>query len=289
MISATNPPTKSSESHQTSFLSNPWVKYTCAALATIGTTVLVYSLFQRFKIDQLDSQCWEFEKSRSFPKALNCYQKAAAEGSSTAQNRLGEAYAFGELGVQRDHTKAAEYFRQAFNQGDYEKVFTYAALQVALQDDSAKGTELIKQAADNGHPESQYAMGNDHFLRQDFCEQSNEKAFTLWSTAAQNGHEKAKAMMNMALVYGKGCEKDVQKGMNGLHLLAYGPYGYGPKDAEAPCFLREIYQYHPEERNPLLVNHWAHKCQEILRRGCTSQICITEEPRITRLINAFRS
>lgn len=50
-------------------------------------------------------------------KAVEWYQKAAAQGNAGAQSLLGVMYAFGE-GVPKDSAKAVEWYQKAAAQGD---------------------------------------------------------------------------------------------------------------------------------------------------------------------------
>jgi TPR repeat protein len=59
-------------------------------------------------------------------KAVEWYQKAAAQGDVTAQYNLGILYEKG-IGVQKDNTQAAELFKKAARHGAAGPQFSLAA------------------------------------------------------------------------------------------------------------------------------------------------------------------
>ncbi len=55
--------------------------------------------------------------NKSIPNALYYYKLAAENGYDCAQDRLGDAYAYGELGLERDLEKAVQYYKLAEKSG----------------------------------------------------------------------------------------------------------------------------------------------------------------------------
>ena len=75
---------------------------------------------------------------------------------------LGAKYSFGELGFQKDMTKAVELFTEAAELGSIDALFSLGnsyRCGDGVQEDKAKAAEFYKKAAIRGHVESRHNIG----------------------------------------------------------------------------------------------------------------------------------
>ncbi|KAJ1450512.1 hypothetical protein M885DRAFT_621580 [Pelagophyceae sp. CCMP2097] len=115
---------------------------------------------------------------QSFKRAVQLYERAAAQGHAPAQNKLGQSYTAG-LGVQIDYKTAALWSRRA---------------------------------AEQGYPTGQYNLGQ-MFYHGKGVAQSYDEAARWWRLAAAQGH--AHALFNLGACYGngKGVPRDLDEAL----------------------------------------------------------------------------
>ena len=145
-------------------------------------------------------------------KAAQWYQKAANQGLAAAQNYLGVLYQNGN-GVEKDLTKAAELYRKAADQG-----FAGAQNNLGIsyqngngvEKDLTKAAELCQKAADQGEARAQTNLGW-LFENGNGVPKDFNKAAQLYQKAADQGF--APAQNNLGALYqnGNGVEKDLTK------------------------------------------------------------------------------
>jgi TPR repeat protein len=145
-------------------------------------------------------------------KAAQWYQKAANQGLAAAQNNLGVLYQNGN-GVEKDLTKAAELYRKAADQG-----FAGAQNNLGIsyqngngvEKDLTKAAELYQKAADQGEARAQTNLGW-LFENGNGVPKDFNKAAQLYQKAADQGF--AGAQSNLGILYqnGNGVEKDLTK------------------------------------------------------------------------------
>ena len=145
-------------------------------------------------------------------KAADWYRKAGNQGHASAQYNLGWAYEKGK-GVERDFTKAAGWYRKAAEQGD-------ATAQNSLgwayekgkgvERDLAKAAGWYRKAADQGNAVAQRNLGVLYQIGKG-VERDLAKAAGWYRKAADQGN--ADAQRNLGVLYeiGKGVERDLAK------------------------------------------------------------------------------
>jgi hypothetical protein len=145
------------------------------------------------------------------------YLTALAEATKRAQQKdtqamtlLGELYAQG-LGVGRDDSKAAQWYKLAAAQGDRGAMFALAMFNFEGRAGSRnpdEGARLLSGAAQLGHPAAAYDLGllylQGQQLPQDF-----QRAAELFRTAAAAGNPEAQYALATMYKEGRGVPKDV--------------------------------------------------------------------------------
>jgi len=144
---------------------------------------------------------------RDFRTAADFYRQAAQQGHAGAQNRLGQYYHSG-LGVAQDLDQALTWLEQAAQQGDPQHLFDLAT---ALEgSDPTRAAAIYEQAADAGHTEASVNLG---VLYQDGIgvAQDHERAFALYFKAAKTGHARARNNLGLLYVRGHGVDQHYEK------------------------------------------------------------------------------
>ncbi len=122
-------------------------------------------------------------------KAVEWFEKSAAQGYAPAETALGVAYANGR-GVEPDDAKAAAWFAKAAAQGDAAAAFNlglaYARGRGEPQDYAA-ALDWFRKAADQGDPDAASALGIA-YARGHGVPEDDETAYQ-WYAIAQSGAE----------------------------------------------------------------------------------------------------
>lgn len=170
----------------------------------------------------LDSRAAQFELGRryrtgngvtqNYPKALEWFGKAAAQGHAEAQLAMGMMYAQG-LGVEIDHGKAAELYAKAGSQGLADAQFNLGCAYLdglGLEKNDKKAFDWFERAATQGHADSQYNLGRmcdgDRGVPKDA-----RKAAEWYGKAATQGHAGAQFCLGLIYLTGEGVQKDKRK------------------------------------------------------------------------------
>ena len=94
-------------------------------------------------------------------KAVEWYEKSAAQGYAPAEANLGGMYSEG-LGIARDEAKAVGWFQMAAAQGHAVAQFNLAiryAGGIGISKDEAKAAEWLQKSAFQGYPAAQFNLG----------------------------------------------------------------------------------------------------------------------------------
>lgn len=131
--------------------------------------------------------------------------KAANQGNTQAEVKLGEMYAKGQV-VTRDPAKAEELLTKAVNKKSVAALIALADLAVS-QNDAAKAKELLTKAAESKDPKAQYALAR-FYMNPKLDTFDEKQAFSLMLEAAQQ--QLLAAQQDLALMYkdGKGVTVD---------------------------------------------------------------------------------
>lgn len=141
---------------------------------------------------------WGWGQAALAAADLDVLRGLADQGDPRAQERLGEAFAYGD-GVEQDDDQAAIWFRQAADQGN-----VLAQHNLAQFYDEGRGVKLDRsmalfwylQAAEKGYAPSQFALGT-RYLHDDTA-----LGLSWLRRAAQQGHRQA--IGQLAFLYDRG-------------------------------------------------------------------------------------
>ena len=127
---------------------------TIAGIALVG--VLCWWFCQP-SAERLYNQGLEFYKNNNFPKAVECYTKAAEQGYAEAQFNLGVMYDDGQ-GVAQNYAEAAKWFTKAAEQGYADAQYLLGEMYISGQGVKAndeKAIQWLRKAAKQGHAKAQ--------------------------------------------------------------------------------------------------------------------------------------
>lgn len=131
-------------------------------------------------------------------KAIEWYQKAAAQGNADAQFKLGMRY-FSGVGVPKDEAKSVEWFQKAAAQGHANAQFNLGvryAFGEGVPRDEAKAKEWYQKAASQGQVDAQFNLGLMLF-RGDNVGKDMVLGYAWANLAAAQGDEKEKGLRNL--------------------------------------------------------------------------------------------
>lgn len=152
-----------------------------------------------------------FGITKNADKALDWFQKAAAQGNVNAQISLGVMYTIGE-GVPKDAAKAFEWFQKAAVQGDVDAQkalgLMYANGSIGAPKDAAKAVEWYQKAATQGNADAQIALGWMYF-KGEGVPKDVAKGVGWWQKAAAQGNADAQNKLGWAYWSGNGVSKNL--------------------------------------------------------------------------------
>jgi TPR repeat protein len=168
-------------------------------------------------------------KNKDYQKAYREWKAAADEGKAEAQFDLGVLYAQG-LGVRRDLTEAAFWYRKSAEQGNAEAEFAlgqmYSRGWGAPRDqaDAIRWLQMANSVESDGPP-TEWANVEGYGMPTD-----DEQAAYWYRLAAGKGHPEAE--FNLARLYsgGKGVKRDAEQAARWVSASA--TQGYAPAMAE---------------------------------------------------------
>lgn len=172
-----------------------------------------------------------------FVRAVEYYQKAADLGLDHAQSNLGLMYEFGR-GVPKNYGKAFEWFQKAADQGDkngQNSVGYFYAQGNGVPQNFEKAAMWYQKAADQGSAEAQDALGKLYFDGQG-VPKNDTKAVEWYRKAADQGD--TNGIFHLAYMYNRGLGAPVNYG-EALRL-----YGLNVSKGHAPSIanLGGMYQ-----------------------------------------------
>jgi TPR repeat protein len=207
-------------------------------------------------------------------KAVEWLQKAAVQGDVDAQSSLGAKYSRGD-GVPRDAAKAVEWWQKAAVQGDVRAQSTLGLmynLGRGVPRDAAKAVEWWQKAAVQGDVKAQYDLGKMYFLGEG-VPKDDVKVVEWWQKAAAQGDAEAQGSLALLYAQGRGIAKDV------ILAYAWANLGASKGDANAAGFLKLAEAYlNPAQKTEAqrLSSNW--KKGQILEREGKSVTASTGAP-----------
>ena len=146
--------------------------------------------------------------------AFNEASKRAQQNDPAAMTLLGEIYAQG-LGVGRDDSKAAQWYKMAAAKGDRDALFALAMFNFqgrATTKNLEEAARLLEAAAKLGHAGAAYDLGLLYLQGQQFP-QDIKRAGELFALAAEGGNSEAQYALATLYKEGRGVPKDMRKAM----------------------------------------------------------------------------
>ena len=174
---------------------------------------------------------------KDYTKAVEWYQKAANQGNATAQCNLGFCYYYG-YGVQQDYKQAVEWYQKAANQG-----YAFAQYNLGIcyrdghgvQQDYTQAVEWHKKAAEQGYASAQCSLGFCYYNGHG-VQQDYKQAVVWYQKAAEQGQVYAQYNLGFCYYYGHGVQQDYKQAVVWYQKAA------NQGDTDAQCYLGVCYE-----------------------------------------------
>lgn len=169
-----------------------------------------------------------FGVERNTQKAVDLLTQASEKGDVSSLEILADIYKSGEFNGKKDYEKSRECLFTAALKGSKKALLMTAELYLngeGVKKDIDKGVSLMKQASEKGVLEADlnlgdmYTLGNE--IKQDF-----PAAYSHYMKAAEAGNKYGMFKVALALLSGKGVEKDGEAAVRWLKRAA--KLGYAP-------------------------------------------------------------
>jgi len=144
-----------------------------------------------------------------FSPELFAAERAAADGDSSAQLRLGKAYHRGD-GVIRNLPEALRWYMRAAEHQNPDAAYLLAKMYLegtGVEKDNATAIKWFRMAASQKHPGAMNALGNIYALGKG-APKDLRMAATWFELAAQCGHSNAQLVFALMLRDGRGVTTD---------------------------------------------------------------------------------
>ena len=143
-------------------------------------------------------------------EAASWYLKAAEQGHTLAQSRLGAMYRDGQLDGSTDGAAAADWFRRAADGGDADAMVQFALLHLhgqGVRQDHEEAAKWFREAAKWGHAEAKFRLAS-LFSDGLGVAQDHAESARLYLRAAEEGHPEARLRVGDMYYAGKGFSQD---------------------------------------------------------------------------------
>jgi eukaryotic-like serine/threonine-protein kinase len=151
---------------------------------------------------------------RDETKAVDWYTKAAQQGYAKAEVNLGDMYFYGRGGLDKDPVQALSWYLKAAQQDLPGAQFRLGSMYeegVGTNQDVQRAVKYFRGAADAGYAEAQNRMGFLYATGSDGISQDPAQAVTWYRKAADQGLAKAEKSMGDLYYNGRGVDKDYQQ------------------------------------------------------------------------------
>eukprot|EP00128_Syssomonas_multiformis_P018256 Colp12_sorted_trinity150504_noHs@20740 len=161
-------------------------------------------------------------KGMQMEKAVQFYEKAAAQGHLDAQYIVGMCYSMG-LGAEVDRVRALEWLTSAANGGQTQAQLTlglaYNSGAGVAEQDQAQGAKWFRKAAEAGLAQAQVCLGialsEGHGVPRDL-----QEAAKWFQSAAQQENAQAHVIYGNILLHGQGIEQNTDLALEYLTKAA---------------------------------------------------------------------
>lgn len=158
---------------------------------------------------------------KDYSKAFQYYNMAAQQNDSIAINNVGSLY-FSGIGTERSLSKAAQMFEKASELGNTEAAvnlsFIYLTKDSALNNPRA-AVDLLKSASEAGNPTAKFLLGYAYF-KGFVVEQNYKKSIALIREAANAKYDDAEYMLGYMYLNGLGITKNYGNAVKYFTLAA---------------------------------------------------------------------
>lgn len=136
-------------------------------------------------------------------KAIHFYESAAKWGDVQAMQTLGDLYSKGELVARPDFQKAAQYYEQAFNNGQTGSWLQLARTYLSSRNTVSQGIDLFEKNVAENTPNASVAYANEYISGQRIPA-NLPRAVEILKSATDNGDVNAARRLIQLYVEGKG-------------------------------------------------------------------------------------
>jgi TPR repeat protein len=179
-------------------------------------------------------------------KALEWYEKAAAQNNGCAQRSLGDMYSECKGGLPKDAARALILYQTAFENLMQDTGPAVTQFNLGLMYQSGRGVARneatavtwYQRAADQGYADAQFYLGVAYWNGRGVA-QNKATAVTWYQRAADQGRASAQFYLGVMYANGQGVAKDESLACEGYYKAAE----QGDADAKS-----ELERLHPEEK-----------------------------------------
>lgn len=186
-----------------------------------------------------------YEKEGQYKDAHECYLKSIENGAKMGFTNIGLMYEHG-LGIKKNYDKAKEFYNSGIKAKDsrsYNRMASLYMRGVGVEKNIEKGITLIKKGAkieqENGYSSIHNTSDLAYYYSQGIgTRYSPKKAADLWKILADYGDLNALYNLSVALLKGKGIERNVPQAISILIDLAINKH-YGHSFEMLGCIYDE--------------------------------------------------
>ena len=149
---------------------------------------------------------------KDYKTAVEWLSKAADQGHADAQWKLAAMYEHG-LGVGKDYKMAVDFYRKAADQGHEFAQYNLGEMYAngrGVAKEEKMGVKWFRKAADQGHTDAQNRLGDMYYFGRVVSE-DYVTALVWYRKAADQGHAVAQANLGWMYEQGRGVAKDMNK------------------------------------------------------------------------------
>lgn len=151
--------------------------------------------------------------AQNYAEALKWVRKSAEVGEANGQFQLGEFYFYGNCGLEKDATKAVEWFLLAAKQSysDAITALAYCYEQgIGVQENKEEAYNWYLLLAKEGELISQYEVGK-YLLERNMPSNDTKEGIKWLKKSAKQGYQEAQCLLAKQYADGKLVSKDIKK------------------------------------------------------------------------------
>lgn len=156
-------------------------------------------------------EAWRSTQQGNYKAAFDHCIKPAEDGDGDCMSLIGHLQEYGEAGLSKDLTKAAEWQRAGAEKNSRRAQYYYGLALLrgdGIPKNINQGVELIAKSSAQGYPHAHVLLA-DLYLDGEILERDNQKAFELAKAAADLGFAPGHTMLGYLFHRGKGASMDL--------------------------------------------------------------------------------